>query len=66
MIKDEIVEVTRRVRDEFAKQFDYDLDRMYQYLVSKRKVTGQDGDLTVPDDLKKSRRRRATNVKIAA
>lgn len=40
MIKDEIVEETRRLRDEYAKQFDYDLRRIYEDLKKKRKVSG--------------------------
>ena len=40
MIKDEIVEETRRLRDQYAKQFDYDLRKMFEDLKTKRKVSG--------------------------
>lgn len=43
MWKDEIVEEVRRVRDEYAAKFDYDLDAIYQDIKiqeeqTKRKV----------------------------
>lgn len=40
MIKDEIVEETRRLRDQYAKQFDYDLRKIYEDLKNKRKMSG--------------------------
>ena len=40
MIKDEIVEETRRLRDQYAKQFDYDLRKIYEDLKKKRKISG--------------------------
>ena len=41
MIKDEIVEETRRLRDEYAKQFDYDLRKMFEDLKKKQKESGR-------------------------
>lgn len=41
MIKDEIVEETRRLRDEYAKQFNYDLRKMFEDLKKKRKESGR-------------------------
>lgn len=41
MIKDEIVEETRRLRDQYAKQFDYDLRKIFEDLKKKRKESGQ-------------------------
>lgn len=41
MIKDEIVEETRRLRDEYAKQFNYDLGQMFEDLKKKQKESGR-------------------------
>ena len=41
MINDEIVEETRRLRDEWAKQFDYDLRKMFEDLKKKRTESGR-------------------------
>lgn len=41
MIKDEIVEETRRLRDEWARQFNYDLRKMFEDLKKKRKESGR-------------------------
>ncbi len=41
MIKDEIVEETRRLRDEWARQFDYDLRKMFEDLKKKRAESGR-------------------------
>jgi hypothetical protein len=41
MIKDPIVEETRRLRDKYAKQFDYDLRRIFEDLKAKRKLSGR-------------------------
>ncbi|MBI1745290.1 MAG: hypothetical protein HYR55_01730 [Acidobacteria bacterium] len=37
MWKDTIVEETRKVREEYAAQFDYDLEAVYQDLKEKEK-----------------------------
>ncbi|MCY7345998.1 MAG: hypothetical protein LH614_07215 [Pyrinomonadaceae bacterium] len=41
MIKDEIIEETRRLRDEYAKQFDYDLRKIFEDLQKKQKESGR-------------------------
>ena len=41
MRKDEIVEETRRLRDEYAKQFNYDLDLIFEDLQKKQKESGR-------------------------
>lgn len=41
MHKDEIVEETRRLRDEYAKQFNYNLDRIYEDLKRKSALSGR-------------------------
>lgn len=42
MIKDEIVEETRRLRDEFAAQFNYDIRAMFEYLHEQQKTSGRE------------------------
>lgn len=37
MHRDEIAEETRRLRDEYAKQFNYDLDLIFEDLREKQK-----------------------------
>ena len=37
MHEDEIVKETRRLRDEYAKQFNYDLDLIFEDLQKKQK-----------------------------
>ena len=39
MWKDEIVEEVRRVRDEYAAKFNYDLDAIYQDIKTQEKQT---------------------------
>jgi len=39
--EDEIVKETRRLRDEYAKKFDYDLDLMVEDLQKKQKQREQ-------------------------
>ncbi len=41
MHEDEIVKETRRLRDEYAKQFNYDLDLIFEDLQKKQKVSGR-------------------------
>lgn len=41
MREDEIVEETRRLRDEYAKQFNYDLDLIFEDLQKKQKKSGR-------------------------
>ncbi len=41
MREDEIVEETRRLRDEYAKQFNYDLDLIFEDLQNKQKKSGR-------------------------
>ncbi len=41
MHKDEIVEETRRLRDEYAKQFNYNLDLIYEDLKRKSALSGR-------------------------
>ncbi len=41
MHEDEIVKETRRLRDEYAKQFDYDLDLIFEDLQKKQKSSGR-------------------------
>jgi hypothetical protein len=41
MHEDEIVKETRRLRDEYAKQFDYDLDLIFEDLKKKQQERGR-------------------------
>jgi hypothetical protein len=41
MWKDSIVEETRKVREEYAAQFNYDLDAIYQDLKEKERQSGR-------------------------
>jgi len=41
MHKDEIVEETRRLRDEYAKKFNYDLDLIFEDLKRKQEESGR-------------------------
>jgi hypothetical protein len=41
MHEDEIVKETRRLRDEYAKQFNYDLDLIFEDLQKKQKEREQ-------------------------
>ena len=41
MHEDEIVKETRRLRDEYAKQFNYDLDLIFEDLQKKQKESGR-------------------------
>lgn len=41
MHKDEIVEETRRLRDEYSKKFNYDLDSIYEDLKQKEAESGR-------------------------
>ena len=41
MHEDEIVKETRRLRDEYAKQFNYDLDLIFEDLQKKQKASGR-------------------------
>ena len=41
MHEDEIVKETRRLRDEYAKQFDYDLDLIFEDLQKKQEASGR-------------------------
>ncbi len=40
MREDEIVKETRRLRDEYAKQFNYNLDLIFEDLLKKQKESG--------------------------
>jgi len=52
--KDEIVEEVRRARDAYAKQFDYDLKRMFEDL---KKKEDDDGTKATLKPVKPQRRR---------
>ncbi|MBA3693956.1 MAG: hypothetical protein H0X15_07120 [Acidobacteria bacterium] len=41
MREDEIVKETRRLRDEYAKQFNYNLDLIFEDLQKKQKESGR-------------------------
>jgi hypothetical protein len=41
MIKDPVVEEVRQLRDEYAKQFNYDLEAIYRDLKAQEKESGQ-------------------------
>ncbi len=41
MHEDEIVKETRRLRDEYAKQFNYDLDLIFEDLQKKQRESGR-------------------------
>ncbi len=41
MREDEIVKETRRLRDEYAKQFNYNLDLIFEDLLKKQKESGR-------------------------
>ena len=41
MREDEIVKETRRLRDEYAKKFNYDLDLIFEDLQKKQKESGR-------------------------
>jgi hypothetical protein len=41
MTKDPIVEEVRKVRDEYARQFDYDLDAIFRDLQERQKQSGK-------------------------
>ena len=41
MTKDPIVEEVRKIRDEYARQFDYDLDAIFRDLQEKQKQSGK-------------------------
>ncbi len=41
MREDKIVKETRRLRDEYAKQFNYDLDLIFEDLQKKQKKSGR-------------------------
>jgi hypothetical protein len=41
MLKDPIVEETRKAREELAAQFDYDPRRISEYLISNQAVSGK-------------------------
>ncbi len=41
MWKDEIVEEVRKVRDEYAAKFDYDLDAIYEDIKKQEKQSGR-------------------------
>ena len=41
MHEDEIIKETRRLRDEYAKQFNYDLDLIFEDLQKKQKEREQ-------------------------
>ena len=41
MKEDEIVKETRRLRDEYAKKFNYDLDLIFEDLQKKQKESGR-------------------------
>lgn len=63
MIKDEIVEETRRLRDEYAKQFNYDLRKMFEDLKKKQKESGRKY-ITLSDE--KTKRKTLKETKKAA
>jgi hypothetical protein len=41
MIKDPIIEEVRKARDEYAKQFNYDLDAIFRDLKKKQEQPGK-------------------------
>lgn len=41
MHEDEIIKETRRLRDEYAKKFNYDLDLIFEDLQKKQKESGR-------------------------
>ena len=41
MREDEIVKETRRLRDEYAKQFNYNLDLIFEDLLKKQNESGR-------------------------
>ena len=41
MHEDEIIKETRRLRDEYAKQFNYDLDLIFEDLQKKQQKRGR-------------------------
>ena len=41
MYEDEIIKETRRLRDEYAKKFNYDLDLIFEDLQKKQKESGR-------------------------
>lgn len=41
MREDEIIKETRRLRDEYAKRLDYDLDSVFEDLQEKQKKSGR-------------------------
>ena len=41
MHEDEIVKETRRLRDEYSKKFNYDLDLIFEDLQKKQKESGR-------------------------
>lgn len=41
MIKDPVVEEVRQLRDEYAKQFNYDLEAIYRDLKAQEKKSGR-------------------------
>ncbi len=41
MHEDEIVKETRRLRDEYAKKFNYDLDLIFEDLQKKQRESGR-------------------------
>ncbi len=41
MREDEIIKETRHLRDEYAKQFNYDLDLIFEDLQKKQKESGR-------------------------
>jgi len=59
---DKIVEETRRLRDEYAKQFNYDLDLIFEDLQKKQKQSGRkyvsfsnkNNEMSETDDIKKA------------
>ena len=63
MRKDEIVEETRRLRDEYAKQFNYDLDLIFADLQKKQKKSGRNC-ISFSDN--KDREEKSEDVKKAA
>ncbi|MEX2216970.1 MAG: hypothetical protein WD768_22855 [Phycisphaeraceae bacterium] len=42
MIEDSIVEEVRRIRDDYAKRFNYDIEAMFKDLHEREAVSGRD------------------------